>query len=67
MILSWVIFITSVLLMSPKWWLWAGIAWMWGWWWDYGSQKSLEWTLKKSAIITSVVFITASLFLPYVD
>jgi len=64
MIISAIIFIWSVLLMSPKWWLWMGI---WGMWqsWEYGSKKSLEWKLKYIAIITSVVFIVSVLFLPY--
>lgn len=67
MILSWIAFVISVLLMSPKWWLWVGVGGALWWWSDYWSQKSLEWTLKKSAVISSVVFIISSIFLPYVD
>ena len=64
MIISWVIFVTSMLLMSPKWWLWAGIAWS-GWWDNYWSKKSVEWTLKKSAIISAIIFMSTAIILPY--
>jgi len=41
LIVSGIIFTWSVLMMSPKWWLWAWIAWFGGWWGDYGSKKSV--------------------------
>lgn len=65
MILSWVTLITSVLLMSPKWWLWVWLAW-WASWEDYGSKKSIEWWLKKAAIISSAIFFLTVLILPYI-
>jgi len=64
MILSWVVFTTSVLLMSPKWWLGMGIGWVSGSW-DYGSQKSVEWKLKYLAIVTSIIFVATAIALPY--
>lgn len=65
MLVSWTLFILSVLLMSPKWWVGFGI------WWasessnEYWSKKSIETTLKKVAIITSVIFIISVISLPY--
>ncbi|UFX83451.1 preprotein translocase subunit SecG [Candidatus Absconditicoccus praedator] len=67
MILSGIAFVISVLLMSPKGGLGVGVGGALGGGSDYGSQKSLEGTLKKSAVISSVVFIISSIFLPYVD
>ncbi len=67
LIVSWILFVWSVLMMSPKWWLWAWIAWF-GWWaWDYGSKKSVEWTLKKVAYVTSIIFVLSSIILPYAN
>ena len=66
MIIVGIIFVTSVLLMSPKWWLWASIWWI-AWSDEYGSKKSLEWKLKKIAIITGIIFIILVLILPYVS
>ena len=64
MVVSAIIFMWSVLLMSPKWGLGMGIGWMWQSW-EYGSKKSLEWKLKYVAIVTSIIFVVAVLFLPY--
>ncbi len=50
--------------MTPKGGLGMGIAGM-SWMWEYGSKKSVENTLKKSAIISAVVFIGTVIFLPY--
>lgn len=66
MILVGIVFITSVLLMSPKGWLGAAIGGI-GWGDEYGSKKSLEWKLKKIAIVTSIVFWVIVLILPYVN
>ena len=66
MILVGIVFVTSVLLMSPKWWLGAAISGI-GWGDEYGSKKSLEWKLKKIAIVTSIVFWVIVLILPYVN
>ncbi len=66
MLLSWLLFIASVLLMTPKW----GI-WFWIWWMstsnEYGSKKSVESTLKKTALISIVIFMLCSLIYPYLN
>ena len=66
MIIVGIIFVTSVLLMSPKWGLWTAIGWIAGSD-EYGSKKSLEWKLKKIALVTAIVFIVLVLILPYVS
>ena len=66
MVIVGIIFVASVLLMSPKWWLWATIGWIAGSD-EYGSKKSLEWKLKKIALVTAIVFIILVLILPYVS
>ncbi len=66
LIISWIIFVGSVLLMSPKWWLGSAIGGLGGWD-EYGSKKSLEWKLKKVALVTSIMFVVISLILPYVN
>ena len=66
MIIIGIVFVTSVLLMSPKWWLWAAISGIGGGD-EYGSKKSLEWKLKKIAIVTSIAFWIIVLILPYVS
>ncbi len=66
MIIVWIIFTTSVLLMSPKWGLWAAISGIGGGD-EYGSKKSLEWKLKKIAVVTSIIFVFLVLVLPYVN
>jgi preprotein translocase subunit SecG len=64
LVVSGILFVWCVMLMSPKWWLWAWIAWTSGWS-DYWSKKSVESTLKTVAIVTSIIFVATSLFLPY--
>ncbi len=66
LILSGIIFVWSVLLMSPKWWLGAAIGWMGGSD-EYGSKKSMEWKLKKVAIVSISIFVVTALILPYVN
>lgn len=66
LILSGIIFVWSVLFMSPKGWLGAAIGWA-GWSDEYGSKKSVEGKLKTVAIITSIIFVAISLILPYVN
>lgn len=66
LIISWIIFVGSVLLMSPKWWLGSAIGGL-GWGDEYGSKKSMEWKLKKIALATSIIFVAISLILPYVN
>jgi protein translocase SecG subunit len=65
MLISGIIFIGSVLLMNPKGGLGFGISGIGGIN-EYGSKKSIETTLKKAAIISSVIFLLAVLFYPYV-
>lgn len=65
MIISWLLFIVAVLLMSPKWWLGFWIGWA-AWSNEYWSKKSVENTLKKVAMVTSVIFVLTVIFLPYV-
>lgn len=66
LIVTWVIFVWSVLLMSPKGWLGSAIGGL-GWGDEYGSKKSLEWKLKKIALAASIIFVVISLILPYVN
>lgn len=65
MILSGILFIVSVLLMSPKWWLW-----FWVWWMstsnEYWSKKSIETTLKKSALFAIILFTVCAIIYPYI-
>ncbi len=65
MIISGIIFMLSVLLMNPKGGLGFGIGWLGGVN-EYGSKKSIETTLKKTAIISIVIFIITVLIYPYV-
>lgn len=64
LIISGIVFVGSVLLMSPKWGigLWIG---GFGGGNEYGSKKSLEGRIKKVAIVSSLVFVVISLLLPY--
>ena len=64
MITSWVVFVISVLMMSPKWGLGMGIGGMSSSG-EYGSKKSMEGRLKNIAILAALVFIITSLILPY--
>ena len=66
MVVLWCVFITSVLLMSPKWWIWLGIGGASAGWNEYGSKKSIEWKLKLVAMISGILFVIACLFLPFV-
>ena len=66
LVISGILFVGSVLLMTPKWWLGMGIGGASGGG-DYWSKKSVEWTLKKTAIISLAIFMACALFLPYVD
>jgi protein translocase SecG subunit len=34
---------------------------------EYGSKKSIEGTLKKVALVTSILFVGVALFLPFVN
>jgi len=56
----------SVLLMSPKWGLGFGVGGMTTSN-EYGSKKSVEWTLKKTAVISIIVFTICALLYPYAN
>jgi len=64
MVITGIIFIGSVLLMSPKGGLGAAIGGVWQSS-EYGSKKSLEGRLKYIALISGLIFVLVSLFLPY--
>jgi protein translocase SecG subunit len=66
MILAGIVFVGSVLLMSPKGGIGMGIGGLSGAS-EYGSKKSLETKLKKVAIIFGVLFILIAVILPYVS
>lgn len=64
LVISGILFSGSVLLMTPKWGLGMGIGGASGVG-DYGSKKSVEGTLKKTAIGSLVIFMLCVLILPY--
>jgi len=66
MIIFWLLFIISILLMAPKGGLGFGIGGM-STSNEYGSKKSIEWTLKKTAIISIVLFTIAAILYPYAN
>lgn len=68
LVLAGIVFVFSVLMMSPKGGLGMGIGGTSGvGWGDYGSKKSLESKLKIIATISAIMFVLVSLFLPYVQ
>lgn len=67
MILSGIVFITSVLLQSPKGGgIGMGIGGASAGGNEYGSQKTMEGKLKKIALVSGILFVIIILFLPYV-
>lgn len=64
LIASGVAFATSVMLMSPKWWLGFGLGGMSSTN-EYGSKKSLEHYVKRVAYISGAIFIVVCLLYPY--
>jgi protein translocase SecG subunit len=64
MIVAGIIFVGSVLLMSPKGGIGLGIGGLSGGN-EYGSKKSLETKLKKVAVISVAIFVLIALILPY--
>lgn len=64
MILAGLVFVWSVLLMSPKWGIGLGIGGMSGAS-EYGSKKSLEGKLKTAAVISGGLFVIIAIILPY--
>ena len=65
LILTGIIFVISVMLMTPKGGLGLGIGWAAGSN-EYWSKKSIEATLKKTALIAGILFGVCALFLPYI-
>lgn len=66
LILSGIIAAGSIMLMAPKWWL-GVIGGMISWSNEYWSKKSLESTLKKVAIVASIIFVIVCIIYPYVN
>ncbi len=67
LVITGLIFVLSVLMMSPKGGLGMGIGGSAGvGWGDYGSKKSLEGKLKVVATVCAIAFVLIALFLPYV-
>ena len=66
LIISGILFTGSVLMMSAKGGLGMGIGGASGTG-DYGSKKSIETKLKKTATISFVVFMAIVIFLPYAE
>ncbi len=64
--LSGILFVISVMLMSPKGGLGLGIGGVASSN-EYGSKKSIESTLKKVALVTGIIFVAVVLYLPYVQ
>ena len=64
MVLSWIVFIGSVLMMSPKWWIWMWIGGL-SWSNEYWSKKSIESKLKQIAVVSWIIFALTVLVLPY--
>lgn len=63
---SGILFVISVMLMSPKGGLGLGIGGASSSNNEYGSKKSIESTLKKVALVTGIIFVAVVLYLPYV-
>lgn len=66
LIISWLVFATTVMLMSPKWWLWFGIGGA-SQSNEYGSKKSLEHTFKNAAYISGIIFVIICVLYPYLN
>lgn len=64
MIWSGIVMSIAILLMAPKWGLGFGLGGM-GWSNEYGTKKSIEWSLKKVATIGAILFVISSLFYPF--
>lgn len=64
LIISWIVFATTVMLMSPKWWLWFSLGGMSSTN-EYGSKKSLEHNIKKVAYVSGIIFVVICVLYPY--
>ena len=67
MVVLWCVFMASVLMMSPKGWIWLWIGWFYAWWNEYGSKRSIEWKLKIVAMVSGILFVGVCAFMPFVD
>ena len=66
LVVLWVIFMVSVLLMSPKGWIGLWIGGASAGWNEYWSKKSIEGKLKLIALISAILFVGVCIFLPFV-
>jgi protein translocase SecG subunit len=66
LILIGIVFMISVLLMSPKGWLGFGIGGAGGSN-EYGSKKSIEFTLKRVALIAGIAFVVVATAIPLIS
>lgn len=64
MIGSGIVMSIAILLMAPKWGLGFGLGGMWGSN-EYGTKKSIEWSLKTVATIGAILFVCSSLIYPF--
>lgn len=64
MIGSGIVMSIAILLMAPKWGLGFWLGGMWGSN-EYGTKKSIEWSLKTVATIWAIVFVCSSLVYPF--
>lgn len=64
LIISGLVFATTVMLMSPKWWLWFSLGGMSSTN-EYGSKKSLEHNIKNVAYISGAIFVVVCVLYPY--
>jgi preprotein translocase subunit SecG len=64
LIISGLVFATTIMLMSPKWWIGFSI---WGMnsTNEYGSKKSLEHNIKNVAYVSGAVFLIVCVLYPY--
>ena len=66
MVILWCVFMASVLMMSPKWWIWLWISGFSAGGNEYGSKKSIEWKLKIVAMVSAILFVWVCAFMPFV-
>lgn len=64
LIISGLVFATTIMLMSPKWWIGFSI---WGMnsTNEYGSKKSLEHNIKNVAYVSGAIFLIVCVLYPY--
>jgi len=67
MIIAGIVAVVSILLMSPKGWLGFGIGGAAAGSNEYGSKKSIEFTLKRVALISALIFIVVVVAFPLIN